>query len=286
MALNNSGETVERLAPKPTVLRALYLLSGNRCAYPGCLQVMVDAEGDFVGEVCHIEAAEAGGQRFNPDRTNEQNRGISNLMLMCANHHRKTNNVDLFSVARLAEIKRDHEAKFVDIGEKIASSVVDSTDSNVSIQAKNLNRLNRVLGYELDSSTLGDMVRALGKHAAFLELVPQATRSFLGAIAARIYKMRDFGVVYENMGSYKISVTDIEQALSLSPRDIQEKCRSLEHYALGALDETGDYEMPWAITLRNLEDWPVWLDLAAFAKAEGVPLSTFWKDLDFSSLDE
>ena len=47
---------VKRLQPKGNTLRELFLKSGNLCAFPGCL--MMDPEGNFIGEVCHIEAAE------------------------------------------------------------------------------------------------------------------------------------------------------------------------------------------------------------------------------------
>ena len=68
---------------KSSVLRQLYLLSGNTCAFTKCGQVLIDAAGDFVGEVCHIEAAEPGGQRYNPASTNEERRGARNLILIC-----------------------------------------------------------------------------------------------------------------------------------------------------------------------------------------------------------
>ncbi|HEL3260704.1 hypothetical protein [Stenotrophomonas maltophilia] len=247
---------------------------------------MVDADGDFIGEVCHIEAAEAGGQRFNPDRTNEQNRNISNLMLMCRNHHKKTDNTTLFPVGKLAEIKKSHEAKFMDIGEKMANAIKDSTDDNIVVAASNLNRINRVLDMKLDPSDLDDMVPALVTHAQRLERVPELTRNFLGAVAARMHRVIDTGAVYEEYGTYKISVGDIEQSLSLSHKEIEEKCKLLEHYGLGGLDDTGDWEMPWVVTIRSLDGWALWVDLAAFAKATGIAFSTFWKDLDFSSLDE
>ncbi|MCS4230422.1 hypothetical protein EDF77_2687 [Stenotrophomonas maltophilia] len=286
MALNKSGEKVERLPPKPSVLRKLYLMSGNRCCYPDCDHRMVDADGDFVGEVCHIEAAEAGGQRFNSDRTNEENRDISNLMLMCPNHHTKTNNVSLFTVAKLSVMKSKHESKFLNIERKIANSISDSTDDNTIVAAKNLKRLNRVLGHELDASELSEMVDTLGKYVARLESVPEPTRNFLGAVALRMYKIRETGAVYQEHGTFRISASDVQQALSLGSRRIKDRCGLLENYGLGSLYETGDHEMPWAVSIRSVDGWPLWFDLAEFAKSEGIDFSTFWKDLDFSSLDE
>jgi hypothetical protein len=247
---------------------------------------MVDADGDFIGEICHIEAAEAGGQRFNTNRTNEQNREISNLMLMCPNHHKKTNNITLFPVSRLLDIKKEHEAKFMDIGGKIASSIKDSTDGNSVVPAINLNRFNRVLGMRLDPLDLIEMVNELRNYAELLERVPEPTRNFLGAISARIQKVIDTRVVSEKLGHYSISVKDIEQAFSLSPRKIQDQCMLLENYGLGCLDETGDWETPWAVVIFPLDGWPLWIDLVKFANADEIDFSTFWKDLDFSPLDE
>ena len=64
-------------------LRELFLKSGNLCAFPGCEKLMMNAGGVFIGQVCHIEAAEEGGERFRGSMTNEQRRAVSNLMLMC-----------------------------------------------------------------------------------------------------------------------------------------------------------------------------------------------------------
>jgi len=247
---------------------------------------MVNGNGIFIGEVCHIEAAEAGGQRFNPNRTNEQNRDISNLMLMCPNHHRETNDVNVFPVSRLLEIKSDHEAKFLNIDQKIADSISDSTDENVVVPAENLKRLNRVLNLRLGQVELEDMVRLLGDYSAKLEHVPELSREFLGAIAARIYKMENTRAVYEQKGTYGISVTDIQQSLNMGADAIRAKCDLLENYELGSLDHAGDDDAAWAVWIRSLDSWALWFDLVNFAKTEGIDFRTFWRDLDFSSLDE
>jgi hypothetical protein len=66
----------------------------------------------FIGQLCHIEAAEPGGERFNPEMTNEQRRAAPNLMLMCYPHHVETNNVGRFSVLDLRKMKANHERRF------------------------------------------------------------------------------------------------------------------------------------------------------------------------------
>jgi hypothetical protein len=54
-------ENAKRLKPTPETLRELFLKSGNLCAFPGCNQLMMGIEGDFIGQLCHIEAAAGSG---------------------------------------------------------------------------------------------------------------------------------------------------------------------------------------------------------------------------------
>ena len=68
----------KRLTPKPEVLRELFLKSGNMCAFPSCLHPIIDSNGVYIAQLCHIEAAEEGGQRFNPNQSNEQRRQFEN----------------------------------------------------------------------------------------------------------------------------------------------------------------------------------------------------------------
>jgi hypothetical protein len=96
-------EERRRLAPKLETLRRLFALSGNLCAFPGCDQILVNRDGVFVTEVCHIEAAETGGPRFNPAQTNEGCRAFENLMLLCHRHHVETDDIEAYPVERLKE---------------------------------------------------------------------------------------------------------------------------------------------------------------------------------------
>jgi hypothetical protein len=105
-------ETPKRLKPDFRTFRELFLKSGNLCAFPGCTALMMNEGGVFIGQLCHIEAAEPGGERFNPDMTNEQRRSASNLMLMCYPHHRETNDVTKYAVADLKKMKAAHEHRF------------------------------------------------------------------------------------------------------------------------------------------------------------------------------
>lgn len=98
-----------RLAPKTDTLRALFARSGNRCAFPGCTAHLINERNQFIAQVCHIEAAEIGGERYNSAQNDEQRRHSDNLILLCYPHHIETNDVHLYSSARLHEIKIRHE---------------------------------------------------------------------------------------------------------------------------------------------------------------------------------
>ncbi|MCK0201371.1 hypothetical protein [Ornithobacterium rhinotracheale] len=44
----------------------LYAMSGNQCAFPGCIQSFFNPDDKAnISNICHIEAAEPGGQRYN-----------------------------------------------------------------------------------------------------------------------------------------------------------------------------------------------------------------------------
>lgn len=99
-----------RIAPTRETLIALFAKSGNVCAFPGCTHELVTSRNIFVGQVCHIEAANPGGERFNPKSTDEQRRSFENLLLLCYRHHKETNDVGIFDVNTLLAIKRQHES--------------------------------------------------------------------------------------------------------------------------------------------------------------------------------
>jgi hypothetical protein len=117
-----------RLQPLSTVVKRLFALSGNRCAYPNCIEHIVDEHGTVIGEICHIEAAEEGGERFNVFSDDEYRRSFDNLILMCSNHHKKTNNISEYTVQTLKEIKLKHEQKNI---------TYDANDDTINEAIKN-----------------------------------------------------------------------------------------------------------------------------------------------------
>ncbi len=100
-------------APSVSAIKALFAVSGNVCAFPGCSQPIVDESSHvIIGEVSHITAASSGGPRYDPQQTEEKRHGFDNLLLLCAAHHKIIDEQpDEFPVGRLVEIKKEHEAK-------------------------------------------------------------------------------------------------------------------------------------------------------------------------------
>jgi hypothetical protein len=72
----------------------------------------MDEDGTFVAQICHIEAAAPGGERFNSNMTDEERRAFSNLILFCYPHHQVTNDVRRYDVATLKTMKAAHERQF------------------------------------------------------------------------------------------------------------------------------------------------------------------------------
>jgi hypothetical protein len=79
-----TSEPVKRLPPTQETIKKLFALSGNQCAFPNCIKVIISSKGNVVGQVCHISAADEGGPRFDPAQSNEQRRAFDNLLLMCS----------------------------------------------------------------------------------------------------------------------------------------------------------------------------------------------------------
>lgn len=90
-------------------LKRLYGLACNRCAYPGCEEIMTDDKSAKNSNICHIEAANEGGERWNKDMTDLQRADYDNLILLCVRHHDITNDVEKYTVAVLKAMKKSHE---------------------------------------------------------------------------------------------------------------------------------------------------------------------------------
>lgn len=277
------SEEPKRLAPTPDVLRELFLKSGNLCAFPDCDRLMMNATGIFIGQICHIEAAEQGGQRFNPRMTNEQRRAYGNLMLMCYEHHKETDDTEKFPVARLQRIKRDHEARFSDPGRAMLATLKDWTAHEAVAYARTLRGLDSELGWHSTEAELAESVEILREFAERLAKVPVASRKVVGLLAAREWRLKK-DLRPGQQRSYELLAEDARRALQLGQSAFKGHLDILEHHGLADVERNSDGQ--WVIHLYGPKRWRVWEDLARFADGRNFDMERFTIDLRFDLLDE
>ncbi|MBA5248556.1 MAG: hypothetical protein FE834_03330 [Gammaproteobacteria bacterium] len=101
-----------RKNPTLTTFKRLYAKSGNQCSFPNCeQQFFSDNNTENISQVCHIEAAEKGGQRYNHNSTDELRRHYDNLIVLCPTHHTTTDDINKYTVEVLKSMKSEHENK-------------------------------------------------------------------------------------------------------------------------------------------------------------------------------
>lgn len=157
---------MSRLGPRSDVLRALFARSGNRCAFPGCSASLINDRNQFIAQVCHIEAAEPGGERYNSNLTDEDRRGYANLLILCYPHHVETDDVTRYSVQTLREMKALHEQQFERIPFKIDESLLHKIAEEMdqywsTVEELHKNHIVPELAIEIDArATFVDLAKA------------------------------------------------------------------------------------------------------------------------------
>jgi hypothetical protein len=224
-AMGAGTEKPKRREPEKHVVRELAALSGNVCAFEGCDHVVIDEEGRFVAQLCHIEAAEPGGQRFNPAMTNEERRRPSNLMFMCLRHHVVTNDVEAWPVERLRELKERHESEFRGQRSRIPEAAIADITMAVELgQPQNMLRFGAFIDKELTAEqhqeTLEDFVRPMLERLR--RLAPQ-TRSLFEIVVDRGETHgRDLG----------LRCAELEQVTGLGPDEIKPQVGTMARYRI------------------------------------------------------
>ncbi|GAB1623765.1 hypothetical protein AAOGI_38150 [Agarivorans albus] len=94
-------------------LKRLFGLSRNKCSFPGCEKEMSDDKSAKHSNICHIEAAKKGGERWNEDMSDVQRADYDNLILLCPPHHDETNDVVKYTVSVLRRMKLAHEREML-----------------------------------------------------------------------------------------------------------------------------------------------------------------------------
>lgn len=265
-------EEPKRLAPVKDVLRDLYLLSGNQCAFPGCKSTILNEKGNLVGQVCHIEAAMPGGERFNPSQTNEERRAFPNLMLFCYDHHIETNNVEKFTVKRLKKMKRDHEKKFSDATEKLLiSTISDMTLLQEYEYCKTLNNINKVLEWDNSEEELLSVVPIFNELVDRLRKLTPNTRNVFSIMVVRA------------KGS-EVSLNEIKDVTGCSQTEMVNIVSTLERNEIISEPEKNEYLLPVSY-FKEYKMWDMWSTIKEYSELSSISLEEIITNMRFSLLD-
>lgn len=282
------NEGPKRLEPTKETIREIFAKSGNICAFTGCNRLMIDEDGTFIGQICHIEGVK--GERYNHEMSNEERRAPENLMLMCYEHHIKTNNEQIYTVDVLRKMKEEHERKFSNPEDAILLNFCDHTEDRNVIRPKNLRKFFDILKYPEDEQD--GILDTLNTVIDKLERIPENVLYEYAAIVDRIYKMRYNEKITDITGSSSMSILehDIKSAFRMNDKETFEMAKRFESYDLGFAEKGtfrgNEYEQVYFV-LNNLDfEWNFFLDLSEFCANINIKLPSILKKLDFSILDE
>lgn len=285
-------EEAVRLRTRFTTLRELFVHSGNQCAFPDCVRRLVNEKGQWVGEVCHIEAALPGGERFNPKMTNEERRGGANLMLMCHDHHVETNDETEFTVEMLRDFKARHEGAFsgvpsplsdkaleAAVEEIAASDVIDQTDRVVLRPPQTLAKFGDLVDLGWTPEELRSSIELVEPGLKALRRVPLDARAVFAIVVDRGSDYAD------DLG---VPAHEIEEAAAIDGQTLANHVRTLERYRLAGFEE--EYEGEWGTTTifirtRSFDGWGFWRLLKIFCERAELKVKPVINELRFDQLD-
>ena len=106
----------------------LAFFSGNRCAFPGCVQALATedtphAAGAIIGEAAHIVGEKLGSERHDPGFPKSKLNAFENLIYLCPTDHTKLDKKgNGYSADTIRDWKVRHEAK---VKEGIEDAIAD-----------------------------------------------------------------------------------------------------------------------------------------------------------------
>lgn len=280
-------ETPKRLQPLAETLRPLYSLSGNQCAFPGCNHPMFNNDGNFVGQICHIEAALPGGERFNPNMTNESRRSFENLMLMCYDHHIETDKVHMYPVWKMQEIKRQHEEIYSNIERFIHQMQSSLTDVTSSISVPTIQSLTNLYIelYDVDDrepehieEDVNAFNLAISKLSAFS---PDAKQLFALSLSRAQYEQGTYGPNTENIF---VDPYEIERITQANRNHLFQVFQEIERAGFLSLDQEYNGQSVFWICLQGTEA-NLWEMIRQFCNKRSLDIKSMVANLNFAAID-
>ena len=265
-----SVEIPKRLQPSKEVLKRLFAVSGNVCAFPNCVHPLFDQDGVFVAQLCHIEAAERGGPRFRATSNNEERRALENLMLMCHRHHKVTDDTEVFSFKKLRRMKAAHEQRYAEVASKIlGKTFTDITRDDQPTFPKTLRRFGQI-----SNEDPADFIEFVITYAESLSRVPRKARSLLCLFLER-----------DHDGEVRFS--ELKEISASKSSDLADDLSLLQKYGLLYIDQDAYGPRNPLIRIQDKHDvyYNPTKDLRDFADAAHIDLREIFCEMNFALLD-
>lgn len=278
------SEEPKRLKPTKDTVQLLFGKCGNQCAFPGCERPIINANGKYVGQICHISDAMR-GCRFEDHKTNEERRAENNLVLMCYEHHVETNDKDQFPITRMQQIKADHESKFIKLDgllDEIAEQALDITKLREAAHPKTLRAFYDALEWRYDGEDVSATKQVLANLVDIVRGLPPQARGIIARIVERGSKTygADWGC------DLSMSHAELSGVVRLSDPEIVSQVRILERYKLGlGFHDQDENESMVGLSPFGPAPWDVWSDLQRYCKAEKIAPDELFVGLRFDLLD-
>lgn len=259
-----------RKAPPQTTLRRLYAVSGNVCSWPTCKHPIFDEEGRYVSELCHIEAAEKGGERYREEMSDDERANFENLLFLCHEHHVATDDVAEWTVAKLKRLKDEHESKFADarLFGQVAKQFLDFTAMNPAKTGGAYERFRTFLRLAEDE----EVATWVDEYAARLAKVDRPQRALLCII---VRSLLDGAVTHDELVMKTRSTRDA----------IATQIDLLSKHKLAWFDYD-EYTFNAEVLIEGpFGDTPPISDILRFAESNGESFEAIIEDLDFIRLN-
>lgn len=273
----NAKKEAKRLAITHEVLRELFLKSGNLCAFPGCNRPIMNSEGIFVGQICHIEAAAEGGERFNEHQSNEQRRSFENLMLLCYEHHTVTNDVDAYPTERMNEIKAAHEKKVFEFIEHIQLRVIDLTKLSEPKPATSLAKMRALWKMNFTPDEVTGLTDDLNTLVERLQKLPIPVRELFSVAIERASR--------NEWGKMSVSAHEVSIACGMQEAVFVPLWQILDGHGFVSYAGDDNYGQPSFVLCDPPSGWDIWRDLQLFVATKQATMVELIVDLNFGLLD-
>lgn len=143
-----------RDTPPPSVTSQLWAVAAGRCEFEGCNKILwkdyLTKKRGNKGAVAHIVAYQPDGPRGDAVRSPRLRKDISNLMLMCPEHHKEIDDhPEIYPEKMLLKMKEKHEARI-----EMQTSIKPDMQSHVVYYAANIGNQ----AFRLNPQVLNDAI--------------------------------------------------------------------------------------------------------------------------------